>query len=196
VGDRNISILVDNLTRCCRILKYFFMWIHMPISCSESERGSVSSSPWVSLCGGTMGVGRQWKWIHGWVVERVTKIEMTFFIVVEGGRRWGCRFNASVLAREEMWRDEILPKDEVVVVSSYWLHGKKAWHGATAWWHRPEERFLMCLVYIVRFDWTKSWAPTLHEYETLRFYMTYCELKWTKPTKIQCIPSTKILIVR
>jgi hypothetical protein len=36
------------------ISKYLFTWIHMPISYLKSERGSASSSLWVSLCGGTM----------------------------------------------------------------------------------------------------------------------------------------------
>jgi hypothetical protein len=33
----------------------------MLINYSKSERGSVTLSPWVSLCRGTMGVGRRWK---------------------------------------------------------------------------------------------------------------------------------------
>jgi hypothetical protein len=49
----------------------------MSISCSESERGTASSSTWDSLCGETMGVGQWWKrtmavggapmmWCSGW----------------------------------------------------------------------------------------------------------------------------------
>jgi hypothetical protein len=49
----------------------------MPISYSGSERGSVSSSPYVSLCRGMMGVEQRWKgttvavgapmvWCSGW----------------------------------------------------------------------------------------------------------------------------------
>jgi hypothetical protein len=37
------------------------MWINISISCLGSERGSASSSPWVSLCGEMAGVGRWWK---------------------------------------------------------------------------------------------------------------------------------------
>jgi hypothetical protein len=36
----------------------------------------------------------------------------------EGGWRWPCGFNASVLAREEMQRDEALLEDEAEAVSS------------------------------------------------------------------------------
>jgi hypothetical protein len=43
------------------ISKYLFTWIYMSISCSGSKRGLASSSPCVSLCGGTMDVRRQWK---------------------------------------------------------------------------------------------------------------------------------------
>jgi hypothetical protein len=50
----------------------------------------------------------------------------------EGGRRWWCGFNASILAREGMRRDEALLKDEAEAVSSSWLHGKKARHKAVA----------------------------------------------------------------
>jgi hypothetical protein len=99
--------LVYNLVRCCGISKYLFTWIHMSIRCSESERGSASSSPWVLLCGRTIGVGQRWKWTiavgggmmawcsareeakwrRGWVIKRVTNVEMIFFIAVEG-RNW------------------------------------------------------------------------------------------------------------
>jgi hypothetical protein len=59
------------------------------------------------------------------VVERVTMVNMTFFIAVEGGvewfgegsRRWRCGFNASVFARERRQRDEALLEDEVKVAS-------------------------------------------------------------------------------
>jgi hypothetical protein len=35
-----ILLLVYNPAWCCDILKYLFIWIHMPINCSGSERGS------------------------------------------------------------------------------------------------------------------------------------------------------------
>jgi hypothetical protein len=38
------------------------MWIHMSICYLKSERRSASLSLWVLLCGGTINVGRQWKW--------------------------------------------------------------------------------------------------------------------------------------
>jgi hypothetical protein len=61
--DTGLEKLVDNPTQYCGISEYpIFMWIHMPISYSKSERGSASSSPWVLLCGGTVGVRRWWKW--------------------------------------------------------------------------------------------------------------------------------------
>jgi hypothetical protein len=71
------------------------------------------------------------------------------FIVVEGGiglseegiRRWCCRFNILVSARERRRCDKALMEDEVEAVTSSWLHGKEAWHGAAAWWCRPEERW-------------------------------------------------------
>jgi hypothetical protein len=43
--------LVYNLVRYCRILKYFYTWIHTLISCSKSERWLTNSSIWVLLCG-------------------------------------------------------------------------------------------------------------------------------------------------
>jgi hypothetical protein len=57
----------------------------------------------------------------------VTKIEMIFFYsgvgwgvrrYGEGGMRWWCGFNASVLASEERRPDEALPEDEARAVSS------------------------------------------------------------------------------
>jgi hypothetical protein len=53
--------LVYNPRAMLRDFKIFFYVIHMLISCSGSERRLASLSPWVSLCGGTMGVGRRWK---------------------------------------------------------------------------------------------------------------------------------------
>jgi hypothetical protein len=52
----------------------------------------------------------------------------------EGGWRWWCRFNASVSTREERRRDEALSEYEIESSSSYWLHGKKALHGAMVTW--------------------------------------------------------------
>jgi hypothetical protein len=52
--------IVDNSAWYYEISKYLFTWIHMLISYSANERGSASSSPWVSLCRGTMGVERWW----------------------------------------------------------------------------------------------------------------------------------------
>jgi hypothetical protein len=40
----------------------------------------------------------------------------------EGGCRWRCRFNASVLAREERRQDEALSKDEPETTRSSWLY--------------------------------------------------------------------------
>jgi hypothetical protein len=68
------------------------------------------------------------------VVERVTKIEMTFFIAVEGESqtvRGGwleavVLIQSLVLTQEGGQRDEALPKDKMEVASSSWLHGKKA----------------------------------------------------------------------
>jgi hypothetical protein len=51
-----------------------------------------------------------------------------------------CGFNALVSAREGRWRDKVLPKDEAEAASSYWLHGKEAWHDVTVWRCQPEER--------------------------------------------------------
>jgi hypothetical protein len=67
------------------------------------------------------------------VVERVTKVEMTFLqqwrVRVrrsgEGDRRRWCGFNTSVLAQEGRRQDKALPEDEVEAVSSSWLHGKE-----------------------------------------------------------------------
>jgi hypothetical protein len=61
LGHRNISILVNNTARYYVISNYLFTWIQMLINCSKRERGSVSSSSWVSLYGGTMCVGWRWK---------------------------------------------------------------------------------------------------------------------------------------
>jgi hypothetical protein len=57
------------------------------------------------------------------------------FISVEGGSRavrgvW----SATVV------RGEALPEDEAKAANSSWLHGKEAWHGASAWRRRPEVR--------------------------------------------------------
>jgi hypothetical protein len=59
VGCVYIVILVYYLVRCYGILKYLFTSIHKSISCSGSERGSAIPSPWVSFCGGMMGMGRR-----------------------------------------------------------------------------------------------------------------------------------------
>jgi hypothetical protein len=56
-----------------------------------------------------------------------------------GQRRWS-RFNASVLAREGRRWDEALSEDEAKAASLSWLHGKKVWHSAMAWWRQTEER--------------------------------------------------------
>jgi hypothetical protein len=56
-----MHLLVDNPVQCCKISKYHFTWIHMLISCSASERKSVSLSLWVSLCGWTMGIKQRWR---------------------------------------------------------------------------------------------------------------------------------------
>jgi hypothetical protein len=69
------------------------------------------------------------KWRHSsWVVGRVIKIEITFFI-------------ASVSAREGRWWGEVLVEDEADAMSSSWLHRKEVWHDAVAWWRRLEERW-------------------------------------------------------
>jgi hypothetical protein len=44
----------------------------------------------------------------------------------EGGWRRQCGFNASVLARDERRRDEVLLEDEAEAAISSWLHGKEA----------------------------------------------------------------------
>jgi hypothetical protein len=44
----------------------------------------------------------------------------------EGGRRWWCGFNASVLTRDGRRWDELLSEDEVEAASSSWLNGKEA----------------------------------------------------------------------
>jgi hypothetical protein len=44
----------------------------------------------------------------------------------EGGRRWWCGFNDSILTREERRQDKVLPEDEAETASSSWLHGKEA----------------------------------------------------------------------
>jgi hypothetical protein len=43
----------------------------------------------------------------------------------EGGLRWWCGFNASILAREGRRQNKALPKDEAEAVSSSWLHRKE-----------------------------------------------------------------------
>jgi hypothetical protein len=53
--------LVDNPARCCGISKYLFMCIYMPISCSEVKERRLVHHRGVSLCGGTMSIGRRWK---------------------------------------------------------------------------------------------------------------------------------------
>jgi hypothetical protein len=71
------------------------------------------------------------------------------FIVVEGENRtvqggwpqWWCRFNTLISAQEERRRDEVLTEDEAKAAGSFWLHGKRAWHSATAWWRRLEEKW-------------------------------------------------------
>jgi hypothetical protein len=85
---------------------------------------------------------------RGWVVRRLSKVEMNFLYKwrvgvkrSEDGGRWRWYgFNTSVLAWEGRQWDEALPKDEVDVASSSWFHGKEAWNGTTAWRHRSEAR--------------------------------------------------------
>jgi hypothetical protein len=66
------------------------------------------------------------------------------FRAVEGWSRairGGCLVEgASVLTWEQRQQDEVLPEDEAEATSSSWLHEKEVWHGAAAWWHRPEEK--------------------------------------------------------
>jgi hypothetical protein len=88
--------------------------------------------------GGVIEWWREWprlRWhFHnsgGWMGVRQSK---------EGGQRWWCRFNTSVLARERRWHDEVLPKDETEAVSLSWLHGKEMWHGVVVWWRQSEDR--------------------------------------------------------
>jgi hypothetical protein len=91
---------------CCEILKYLFIWIHMLISCSRSERESASSLLWVSLCRWMMCVGWWWKkttvaggapdgmvlWLGGKMETRLSGGESSqgwddLFIGLEGGSR-------------------------------------------------------------------------------------------------------------
>jgi hypothetical protein len=68
------------------------------------------------------------------MMKRVAKTEMIFVwqwrVGVrqsgKGGRRWWCRFNASILAREVRRRNKALSEDKVEAASSSWLHGKEA----------------------------------------------------------------------
>jgi hypothetical protein len=142
---------------CCEISKYLFTSIHMSINYLGSERRLASSSPWVSLCGGTMSMGWQWKrttttggtlmlWCFGlgggkmetWLSGEESGQDWDdIFIVVEGSSR-SVRVGWPVVVvliqcfgfssrREAMGR--VLPEDEDEAVSLSWLHGKEAWHG-------------------------------------------------------------------
>jgi hypothetical protein len=42
-----------------------------------------------------------------------------------GGLLWWCRFNASILTREERLHDEALPEDEAEAASSSWFNEKE-----------------------------------------------------------------------
>jgi hypothetical protein len=71
-----------NPVRCGGISKYFFTWLHILISCSRSGRTSASSSLWVSLSKGMMGMRQWWKgtalivgvlmvWCSGWGRDKI-----------------------------------------------------------------------------------------------------------------------------
>jgi hypothetical protein len=87
----------------------------------------------------------QRRWVN-WVMERVTKVELTFLCSEvevgwsrEGGWwRW-YKFNALVSAWEERRRDEVLSEDEPKTMCSSWLNKKETWHSAVAWWRQWEE---------------------------------------------------------
>jgi hypothetical protein len=50
----------------------------------------------------------------------------------EGGWRWWCGFNASVLAQEGRQHDEALTENETETTSSSGLHMKEAQHDVVA----------------------------------------------------------------
>jgi hypothetical protein len=71
------------------------------------------------------------------VMQRVTKVEMSFFITMEGGSRvvragelggrWRyCRLNASVSTRDGRQWDEVLSENKMEAASLSWLYGKEA----------------------------------------------------------------------
>jgi hypothetical protein len=149
-----LNKLVYNPTRCYAISKYLFTWIHMPISYLWSERRSASSSLWMSLCGGMMGVRQRWEgttvvgrapmmWCFGYWGGKME----TWLSGGESDQGWdGLFYRSGGFESDGLGRvacgggADSLPKDEVEAESSSWLNGNKARYGAVAWRRQPEER--------------------------------------------------------
>jgi hypothetical protein len=122
---------VDQLVyhRGCRCMEGWWTW----------DGGEREWRRWMDLRWRDALAREEAKWRHSWVMWRVAKVEMTCLyqwrvgveLSEECGRRRWCRFNASVSTWEERWCDKSLTEDEAKTVSSSWLHGKEAWHGAT-----------------------------------------------------------------
>jgi hypothetical protein len=154
IKNNGWSIFLSELTcqYVVREAKEGWLVLHHGCHCIEGWRtwdgGERERLWWVELWWHGDLVMEETKLRRSWVMRRVVKVEITFLqqwrvwvkLSGKGGWQQCCRFNASILSRDERWWDQTLNEDEANAVNSSYLNGKKVWYGTAAWWCWPGER--------------------------------------------------------